>query len=70
MSERSQILVRMKDVGIALSAAHTLDNKLNRIQLQKFIYLSDIVGIKVDVVPKKNIRAELKESILREAVPV
>ena len=33
-------------------------------------YLSDIVGIKVDVVPKKNIRAELKESILREAVPV
>ena len=33
-------------------------------------YLSDIVGIKVDVVPKKNIRAELKESILKKAVPV
>lgn len=51
MSERSQILVRMKDVGIALSAAHTLENKLNRIQLQKFIYLSDIVGYLFEVLP-------------------
>jgi len=33
-------------------------------------YLSDIIGIKVDVVPKKNIRKELKDSILKEAVPV
>lgn len=33
-------------------------------------YLSDILRIKVDVVPKKNIRKELKEFILKEAVPV
>jgi predicted nucleotidyltransferase len=33
-------------------------------------YLSDILGVKVDVVPKKNIRKELKEYILKETVPV
>jgi hypothetical protein len=33
-------------------------------------YLSDILGAKVDVVPKKNIRKELKELILKEAVTV
>jgi predicted nucleotidyltransferase len=33
-------------------------------------YLSDMLGIKVDVVPKKNIRVELKENILSGAVPV
>jgi len=33
-------------------------------------YLSDIFGIKVDVVPKKNIREELKETILKEAISV
>ena len=33
-------------------------------------YLSDIIGIKVDVIPKKNVRKELKEAILKEAIPV
>jgi len=33
-------------------------------------YLSDIIEIKVDVVPKNNIRKELKEDILKEAIPV
>jgi hypothetical protein len=33
-------------------------------------YLSDIVGIKVDILLKKNIRAELKEFILKETVSV
>lgn len=33
-------------------------------------YLSDILGVKVDVVPKKNIRKELKDSILKEAILV
>ena len=33
-------------------------------------YLSDILGIKVDVIPKKNIREELKEIILSEAIQV
>jgi len=32
------------------------------------IFLSDLLGIKVDVVPKRSIRPELKEIILREAV--
>lgn len=31
-------------------------------------YLSDLIGIKVEVVPKRGIRSELRESILREAV--
>jgi hypothetical protein len=33
-------------------------------------YLSDILEIKVDVIPKKNIRKELKEFILKEAFPI
>jgi len=33
-------------------------------------YLSDILGIKVDVVPKKNIREELRDAILSEAIPI
>jgi len=33
------------------------------------LYLSDLLGTKVDLVPKRNLRAELRESILNEAVP-
>jgi predicted nucleotidyltransferase len=33
-------------------------------------YLSDIVGLKVDVVPKEDIRKELKDTILKDAVYV
>ena len=33
-------------------------------------YLTGIVGVKVDVVPKEDIRKELKDTILREAVYV
>lgn len=33
-------------------------------------YLSDLIGIRVDIVPKKNIRTELKEFILKEAIPI
>lgn len=33
-------------------------------------FLSDILGIKVDVIPKKNIRKELKQFILNEAIPI
>lgn len=33
-------------------------------------HLSDIIGVKADVVPKKNIRKELKEFILKEALPI
>ncbi|MBN2487757.1 MAG: nucleotidyltransferase family protein [Methanosarcinaceae archaeon] len=31
-------------------------------------YLSELLGIKVDLVPRKDIRPELKESILKETV--
>jgi len=34
------------------------------------IYLSEVLGVKVDLVPKRSLREELKESILREAVAV
>jgi len=33
-------------------------------------YLSDVLEIKVDIVPEKNIRKELKETILKEAIPL
>jgi predicted nucleotidyltransferase len=32
------------------------------------IYLSELLGVKVDLVPKKDVRPELKERILNEAV--
>ena len=34
------------------------------------IYLSEILGIKVDLVPKRDVREELRESILAEAVAI
>lgn len=34
------------------------------------IFLTDVLGVKVDLVPKRNVRAELQESISREAVAV
>ena len=34
------------------------------------LYLSEVLGLKVDLVPKRSLRAELKEAILREAVAV
>ena len=32
------------------------------------IYLSEILGAKVDLVPRRSVREELKETILKEAV--
>ena len=32
------------------------------------IYLSEILQIKVDLIPKKDLRPELKETILKEAI--
>ncbi len=34
------------------------------------IYLSEILGIKVDLVPKRDVREELRESIFAEAVAI
>jgi predicted nucleotidyltransferase len=33
-------------------------------------HLCDILGMKVDVVPKKNIREELRDNIMKEAISV
>ena len=33
-------------------------------------YLSDLLGMKVDLVPARSVRPELKERIFKEAVPV
>jgi predicted nucleotidyltransferase len=33
-------------------------------------YLSEILNMKVDLIPEKNLRIELRERILKEAVPV
>ena len=32
------------------------------------IYLAEVLGIKTDLVPKRDVRAELRDSILKEAV--
>ena len=34
------------------------------------LYLSEILGAKVDLVPKRDVREELRETILREAIAV
>lgn len=41
----------MKDVGIALGAANQSGTVLNRTELQKFIYLSDVVGYLFEILP-------------------
>jgi len=45
-SENIAVLVRMRDVGLALGAASHYKRSLSRIQLQKFVYLMDsLAGI-------------------------
>jgi predicted nucleotidyltransferase len=34
------------------------------------LYLSEVLGIKVDLVPKRAVREELREAILNEAIPI
>jgi hypothetical protein len=34
------------------------------------LYLSEILGEKVDLLPKRNVREELRESILEEAISI
>jgi hypothetical protein len=41
----------MSDVAITLATASSYEQKLNRIRLQKFIYLLDIVGYMYEVLP-------------------
>ncbi len=34
------------------------------------VYLSDLLGIKIDIVPKEDVRSELKKIIDQEAIPL
>jgi len=34
------------------------------------VYLSDLLGIRIDVVPKEDVRSELKKIIDQEAIPL
>ena len=75
---------QIKDIGIFGSYAKGMQKKTSDIDIlvtfEKPVsllhivsfenYLSDILGIKVDVVLKNNIRKELKDSILKETVSV
>jgi len=75
---------QIKDIGIFGSYVKGIQNKTSDIDILVTFgkpvsllhivsfenYLSDMLGIKVDVVPKNNIRKELKDSILKETVPV
>jgi uncharacterized protein YwgA len=51
MQETTRIAIRMRDVGLALRAAGDFGQALNRIRLQKFIYLVDAASRIFDIVP-------------------
>jgi predicted nucleotidyltransferase len=34
------------------------------------LYLSEVLGVKVDLIPKRSVREELRETIFREAVAI
>lgn len=51
MQAKIKTLIRMRDVAFGLSAAETFGQGLNKIQLQKFIYLLDIVSYFFKILP-------------------
>lgn len=51
MIDRHSILLRMRDVGFALEAAGSYKRQLNRIGLQKFVYLCDAVSRLYEIFP-------------------
>jgi predicted nucleotidyltransferase len=34
------------------------------------LYLSEVLGVKVDLIPKRDVREELRETIFREALSI
>lgn len=44
MTESARVTVRMRDVVLALSASRHFGRSLNRLRLQKFVYLLDQIG--------------------------
>ena len=51
MASYSQVLIRMRDVGLALRAAKDRNQHLNKIRLQKFVYLLDAVSRLYELLP-------------------
>ena len=51
MSEVSRVLLRMRDLGFALGTAEGFGQSLNRIRLQKFVYLVDSVTLLYQLLP-------------------
>lgn len=51
MVGKTQVLVRMRDVGMSLRVASNFGQWLTRTQLQKSIYLLDVVSLLYDLLP-------------------
>src|SRR6266404_7409007 len=51
MESQTRILIRMRDVGFALTAAAEFDQLLSRIRLQKLVYLLDVLVYLVELLP-------------------
>jgi hypothetical protein len=54
MSERQDVLLRMCDVVLSLKAADKHGEHLNKIRLQKFIYLADCVRLLYALLPPRD----------------
>jgi hypothetical protein len=53
-TETTAVLVRMRDVGLALDASLLYARALSRIQLQKYLYLMDSVAVLYKLLPPVN----------------
>lgn len=53
LTESTRLLLRMRDVGLSLYASNEYSQTLGKIQMQKFIYLTDAVSILFAVLPSK-----------------
>jgi hypothetical protein len=50
-SDKTSVLIRMRDVGLALRAVAPYERALSRIQLQKFLYLMDSLAGLYELLP-------------------
>lgn len=60
MGPQIRVLIRMRDVALALGAAESYNQSLNRIRLQKFIYLLDVVGYLYEILPPREAHTTYK----------
>lgn len=54
VSDQNRVLLRMRDVAIALACANNYDRPLGKLQLQKFVYLLDALSVLFLLLPTKN----------------